>query len=100
VIYSAARDITERKRVEEERDALVRELQAALAEVQTLRAILPICSYCKKIRDDANYWQSVEGYISNHTGMKFSHGICPDCYDSEVEPLLHELEQRSRLAGD
>jgi PAS domain S-box-containing protein len=99
VIYSAARDITERKRAEEEREALVRQLQAAVAEVQTLREILPICSYCKKIRDDENYWQTVEGYISSHTGMKFSHGICPDCYDTKVEPLLHELEQRARISG-
>ena len=99
VIYSAARDITERKRVEEERDALVRQLQAALAEVQTLREILPICSYCKKIRDDENYWQSVEGYMSHVTGMKFSHGICPECYSTEVEPLLNELEERARLSG-
>jgi PAS domain S-box-containing protein len=100
VIYSAARDITERKRVEEERDALVRQLQAALAEVQTLREILPICSYCKKIRDDENYWQSVEGYMSHLTGMKFSHGICPECYSTEVEPLLNELEERARLSGE
>jgi PAS domain S-box-containing protein len=100
VIYSAARDITERKRVEEERDALVAELQAALAEVQTLREILPICSYCKKIRDDENYWQTVEGYISQATGMKFSHGICPTCYESEVEPLLYDLEERARLAAE
>ncbi len=100
VIYSAARDITERKRVEEERDALVRQLQTALAEVQTLREILPICSYCKKIRDDENYWQTVEGYMTQATGMKFSHGICPTCYESEVEPLLYELEERARNAGD
>jgi PAS domain S-box-containing protein len=100
IIYSVARDITERKRIEEERDALVRELQAALAEVQTLREILPICSYCKKIRDDENYWQTVEGYMSQVTGMKFSHGICPTCYESEVEPLLYELEERARIAGD
>jgi len=100
VIYSTARDITERKRVEEERDALVQELQAALAEVQTLREILPICSYCKNVRDDENYWQTVEGYMSQVTGMKFSHGICPTCYESEVEPLLYELEERARVAGD
>ncbi|MEO5818506.1 MAG: response regulator [Gemmatimonadaceae bacterium] len=100
VIYSAARDITESKCAAEERETLVRELQAALAEVQTLRGILPICSYCKKIRDDADYWQTVEGYISQHTGMKFSHGICPECYASEVEPMLYELEERARHAGD
>jgi PAS domain S-box-containing protein len=86
VIYSVARDITERKQAEEERERLVRELQAALAEVRSLQDILPICSYCKKIRDDENYWQSVEAYISRHTNATFSHGICPTCYQSEVEP--------------
>lgn len=100
VIYSAARDVTDSKRAAEERETLVRELQAALAEVQTLRQILPICSYCKKVRDDANYWQTVEGYMSQLTGMKFSHGICPTCYASEVEPMLYDLEERARITGD
>lgn len=87
-IYSVARDITERKAAEAERDRLVAELQAALAEVRTLQAILPICSYCKKVRDDENYWHSVEGYIQTHTETRFSHGICPSCYTTEVEPTL------------
>ena len=58
-IYSVARDITERKRADEERDELVRRLTAALAEVRSLQSILPICSYCRKVRDDASYWQTV-----------------------------------------
>jgi PAS domain S-box-containing protein len=86
VIYSVARDITERKRAEAERDSLVRQLQAALAEVGTLQGFLPICSYCKSIRDDENYWQSVETYISKHTNTVFSHSICPACYRDVVEP--------------
>ena len=86
VIYSVARDVTERKRAEEEREELVRELQAALAEVRTLQAILPICSYCRRVRDDENYWQSVEEYVSQHTDTRFSHGICPSCFEREVEP--------------
>lgn len=87
-IYSVARDITQRKEAEAERDRLVAELQSALAEVRTLQAILPICSYCKKVRDDENYWHSVEGYIQTHTDTQFSHGICPSCYVTEVEPIL------------
>ncbi len=79
VIYSVARDITKRKQAEEERDRLVVELRAALAEVKTLQAILPICSYCKQIRNDDNYWQTVETYISERTGAQFSHGVCPSC---------------------
>ncbi|CAN5678191.1 hypothetical protein BH23GEM1_BH23GEM1_02130 [soil metagenome] len=66
-IYSVAHDITDSKRAMEEREELVLKLQAALAEVQTLRETLPICSYCRKIRDDENYWHMVEGYISQHT---------------------------------
>jgi PAS domain S-box-containing protein len=88
VIYSVARDITASKKAEEEREQLVRELQAALAEVKTLQAILPICSYCRKIRDDGNYWHTVEDYISEHTSSLFSHSICPSCMITHVEPHM------------
>ncbi len=81
LIYSVARDITERKQAEEQREQLVLELQKALADVMELQSILPICMYCKKVRDDQNYWQAVEVYISNHTRTQFSHGICPSCMD-------------------
>ena len=91
VIYSAARDVTTRKQAEEERERLVRELQAALAEVRTLQGILPICSYCRKIRDDENYWQTVEGYVARHTNTRFSHSICPSCMAQEVEPQFEGL---------
>lgn len=80
VIYSVARDVTERKAAEEEREALLAELRAALAEVKTLQTFLPICSYCKRVRDDENYWHSVEAYLSEHTNTQLSHGICPSCY--------------------
>lgn len=88
VIYSVARDITAQKRAEEEREELVVRLREALAEVRMLREILPICSYCRKIRDDDGAWSSVEAYISRHTDTRFSHDICPSCYDREVEPML------------
>jgi PAS domain S-box-containing protein len=90
VIYSVARDITERKQAEQERELLLRKLQDALAEVRDLQKILPICSYCKNIRDDQNYWQTVESYIAGHTNTRLSHGICPACYKSVVEPLLRD----------
>ena len=86
VIYGVARDITARKQSEEERERLVGELQAALGEVRTLREFLPMCAYCKRIRDDENYWHGVEAYISKHTGTSFSHGICPDCLAKMAEP--------------
>jgi PAS domain S-box-containing protein len=88
VIYSVARDITEQKQAQEERESLVAELKAALAEVKTLQDFLPICSYCKSIRDDENYWHAVESYISQHTATQFSHGICPSCFTQIVAPQL------------
>ena len=94
LIYSLARDITESKRGEEERERLVRELQAALAEVKELRNILPICMYCKSIRDDANYWHSVESYISQHTHTSFSHSICPACHEKVRDAWLDETPER------
>jgi DNA-binding response OmpR family regulator len=57
----------------------VEELEEAIASVKTLQGLLPICCYCKKIRDDGNYWHRVESYISGHANVRFSHGICPDC---------------------
>lgn len=68
--------------------ARVKELESALGKVKQLQGILPICSYCKHIRDDQNYWQQVETYIAEHTDTQFSHSICPSCYESVVKPQL------------
>ena len=57
----------------------IAELEKALEEVRTLQHLLPICMYCKKVRDDADYWHEIDAYIHLHTGTDFSHGICPDC---------------------
>lgn len=84
-IYSMARDITKAKHAAQEREELLLKLQAALAEVKSLRQILPICSYCRKIRDDENYWHTVENYISQHTSSRFSHGICPSCLETQIK---------------
>ncbi len=65
-----------------ERQATIRELRQALAEIRTLQGILPICASCKKIRDDGGYWQQVEQYVTEHTGAQFSHGLCPECLQS------------------
>jgi len=59
----------------------VREVEEALSRVKQLQGLLPICSYCKKIRDDQNYWHQVESYVGKHTDARFSHGICPECTD-------------------
>lgn len=66
----------------------VAELEQALARVKQLQGLLPICSYCKRIRNDGNYWQRVEEYIAAHSDAQFSHGICPTCFETVVKPQL------------
>lgn len=70
--------------------ARVSELEVALLQVKQLQGLLPICSYCKKIRDEQNYWHQVESYISEHAAVEFSHGICPACYTNVVQPQLDQ----------
>jgi sigma-B regulation protein RsbU (phosphoserine phosphatase) len=70
----------------------VRKLEEALSSVKQLQGLLPICSYCKRIRDDQNYWQQVESYISVHSGVQFSHSYCPDCFEKYVQPQLDALD--------
>jgi len=72
----------------------IAELQDALAQIKTLRGLLPICMYCKKIRDDKQYWQQVEGFISEHSEAQFSHSICPDCYKKYVLPELDKIKNK------
>jgi hypothetical protein len=60
---------------------LLAELQNALANIKELKGIIPICSYCRKVRDDEGYWHMVEAYVSAHTEAAFSHGICPNCLE-------------------
>ena len=79
--------------------ARVRDLEEALARVKTLQGLLPICSYCKRVRNDDHYWQQVESYVSDHSDARFSHGICPDCYETVVRPQLVILNSGDRKAG-
>ncbi|MEI6466689.1 MAG: response regulator transcription factor [Verrucomicrobiota bacterium] len=62
-------------------------------QVRMLEELLPICAYCKKIRDDQNYWQQLEGFISERTGVDFSHSVCPDCYQRVLVPEIESLKQ-------
>ena len=78
-ILAFDRDVTERKTAEEEREKLILALQDALANVKALKGLLPICAWCKKIRDDKGYWTRVETYIREHSDASFTHGICPEC---------------------
>jgi CheY-like chemotaxis protein len=74
----------------------VKELEKALIQVKQLEGYLPICSYCKKIRDDEDYWQQIESYIENHSEALFTHSVCPDCYEQHIEPELAELRRRRK----
>jgi len=69
----------------------VAELEAALERVKQLQGLLPICSYCKLIRDDQNYWQRLDSYLMEYSEVQFSHGICPDCYEKVVQPQLNQM---------
>jgi DNA-binding response OmpR family regulator len=70
------------------------ELEDALKRVKQLQGLLPICSYCKKIRNDRNYWEQVDAYITSHSEAQFSHGVCPDCYEIHLKPQLARLPNR------
>ena len=72
-------NITKRKKLEIEREKLIKKLQDAMDKIKILKGIIPICASCKKIRDDEGFWHQVEIYISEHSNADFSHGICPDC---------------------
>jgi PAS domain S-box-containing protein len=72
-------DITQRKQTEEERERLVLELREAISQVKTLHGLLPICTSCKKIKNDKGYWEQVEVYVRDRSEADFSHGICPEC---------------------
>jgi PAS domain S-box-containing protein len=74
-----ARNITERKREALEREELIHDLKKSLEEIRTLKGIIPICSYCKNIRNDEGAWDRLEKYICEHSDAEFSHGICPEC---------------------
>ena len=74
-------DITDRRRHELEREGLLGQLQAAIAQVHTLSGLLPICAGCKKIRDEAGQWRSIEAYVEGRSTVQFSHGLCPDCVE-------------------
>ncbi|HEA66636.1 MAG TPA: response regulator [Desulfobacterales bacterium] len=78
------------KAAQNHRQNLIKELETALREVKRLSGLLPICSYCKKIRDDDGYWQQVEMYVRDHSEAEFSHGICPECARKMFPEYLEE----------
>lgn len=94
VIY---KDIIKRKKIEKEREKLIKKLQKALDEVKTLEGMIPICSHCKKIRDDSGFWGNVEQYISNNSNIDFSHGICPDCLEEYFPKQYKKMKEKGKI---
>lgn len=101
-VVEYVRDISKRKKIEQEKEELISRLQKALEEIKTLQGILPVCSYCKRIRDDQGYWNQIESYISAHSDASFSHSICPECLKKHHPQLAGKLlpEDEEPSAGD
>jgi len=93
------RDITARKRMEVERERLIQDLTHALADVKQLSGMLPICSNCKKVRDDHGYWSQIETYLSEHSEATFTHGVCPECAQTFREEIQARRAQKSEGEG-
>ena len=93
IVLLFLRDVTEKKKNEEEKTRLIAELQDALSQIKTLSGMLPICASCKKIRNDEGYWEQIEAYISHHSEAVFSHGICPDCI-KKLYPEYHDKHSK------
>ncbi len=91
----AAQRVVELERSLAER---VDELEKALHEVETLRRLLPICMYCKSIRNDEQVWDDIEEYLREHANMDCTHSICPPCYDDRVRPMLDEMQREKRAS--
>ncbi len=69
----------------------IRELKEALSHIKTLQSILPICSYCKRVRNDRSYWQQLDSYLREYADVQFSHGICPECQEKHVMPQFKDV---------
>jgi PAS domain S-box-containing protein len=78
-VIGVALDLTERVRMEADREQLIEDLQRALDRVKVLSGLIPICSLCKSVRDDKGYWQGVDAFMRDHSDARLSHAICPDC---------------------
>jgi len=90
------RDITERKVMETEKEKLIADLQEALTSIKVLKGLIPLCAWCKKVRDDKGYWKKVERYIEEHSDASFTHGICPQCLQKTDPETYEEYEGKTK----
>lgn len=86
------KDITPRRKLENEREELISELKRSLEQVKTLSGLLPICAWCKKVRDDQGYWNKVETYFRDRSELQFTHSICPDCTTKQFQDLMNDKQ--------
>ncbi len=89
-ILAVSHDVTEQRRALEERESAVREKEEALAQLKLLSGLLPICTLCRKVRDDAGYWQNLESYVCDHTNAVFSHSLCETCLKRHYAYLFED----------
>ena len=87
------RDITDRKKAEAERESIIADLQKALAEIKSLKGILPLCSFCKRIRDGRGDWKQVDVYIHDHSEADITHTVCPDCMRKHYPEIFSERQE-------
>jgi hypothetical protein len=93
-------EIQNREKVEKEKEKLIVELQQALDEVKVLSGMLPICSFCKNIRNDEGYWQEIETYIQDHSSAEFSHSICQDCLKKYYPDIYQDVKGKRGSTED
>jgi PAS domain-containing protein len=92
------RDISERKKHEQEREQMIAQLRGALAEVKTLSGLIPICAWCKNVRSDTGYWQTVEQYVRINSDANFSHGVCPTCAARFKDEIVRANQKAEALS--
>jgi len=88
------RDVTERKRLEDEKQKLISALREALNSIKVLKGLIPVCAWCKKARNDKGYWDNLENYIREHSEADFTHGICPECLDKAFSEMDDREESK------
>jgi hypothetical protein len=93
------KEVQERQRIAAEHNKLIDELRDALAEVKTLEGMIPICAWCRKVRDDSGYWQQVDDYVRERSDVEFSHGICPECSARVKEEAKRDRQRQKELAN-